>query len=63
MTRETINYARIGVEAFAEGPAAFADFVRTSLSIAAPLHAHQMTTTGKVSKPLNWFTPSSETRR
>jgi hypothetical protein len=39
MTRETINYARISVEAreaFTEGPAAFADFVRTILSVAAP---------------------------
>ena len=39
MTRESINYARIGVEAnvaFAEGPAAFSDFVRTILSVAAP---------------------------
>jgi hypothetical protein len=39
MTYESINYARTGVEAnvaFAEGPAAFSDFVRTILSVAAP---------------------------
>ena len=39
MTRETINYTRLGVEAceaFTEGPGAFADFVRTILSTAAP---------------------------
>jgi hypothetical protein len=39
MTRETINYARIGVEAretFTEGPAAFSNFVRAILSVAAP---------------------------
>jgi hypothetical protein len=44
MTHKTIDYARIGVgacEAFREGPAAFADFVRTILSVATPLHAHQ----------------------
>ena len=38
MTHENINYARVGVEAhvaFTEGPAAFSDFVRTILSVAA----------------------------
>ena len=64
MTRETINYARIGVEAceaFTEGPTAFADFVRTILSVAAPLHAHQTTTTGKLPETVD-FIPLSETR-
>jgi hypothetical protein len=62
MTRETINYARIGVEAceaFKEGPTAFADFVRTILSVAAPLH--QTTTTGKLPETGD-FIPLSETR-
>ena len=62
MTRETINYARIGVEAceaFKEGPTAFADFVRTILSVAAPLH--QTTTTGKLPETVD-FAPLSETR-
>ena len=62
MTRETINYARIGVEAceaFKEGPTAFADFVRTILSVAAPLH--QTTTTGKLPETVD-FIPLSETR-
>jgi hypothetical protein len=65
MTRETINYARLGVEvceAFTEGPAAFADFVRTILSIAAPLHVLQTTATGKLSDPHNSFIPLSGTR-
>jgi len=45
MTRKTIDYERLGIEAceaFTEGPAAFADFVRTTLSIAAPVHALQI---------------------
>jgi hypothetical protein len=64
MTRETINYARIGVEAceaFTEGPAAFADFVRTILSIAAPVHVLQTTMRGKLPEPVD-FAPLSETR-
>jgi hypothetical protein len=64
MTRRTVDYARIGVgacEAFSEGPAAFADFVRTILSIAAPLHAHQTATTGKLAETVD-FAPLSETR-
>jgi hypothetical protein len=64
MTGETINYARIGVEAceaFTEGPAAFADFVRTILSIAAPRHVLQTATTGKLPEPVD-FAPLSETR-
>jgi hypothetical protein len=39
MTRQTIDYVRIGVEArqaSTEGPDAFADLVRTILSVAAP---------------------------
>ena len=63
MTRKTIDYARLGVEAceaFMEGPAAFADFVRTILSIAAPLHALQRAMREPESR--NPFTPLSETR-
>jgi hypothetical protein len=65
MTRKTIDYARLGVEAceaFKEGPAAFADFVRTTLSIAAPLHMLQTTTADKLPEPLSSLTPLSETR-
>lgn len=65
MTRKTLDYAYLGVEAceaFAEGPAAFADFVRTILSIAAPLHALQTTTTGKLPEMLDSFTPLFETK-
>ena len=54
MTGETINYARFGVEAcdaLTEGPAAFADFVRTILSIAAPLHVLETTMTVKPPEP------------
>jgi hypothetical protein len=54
MTRETIDYARLGVEAcqaFTEGPVAFADFVRTILSVAAPQHVLQTTSTGKLPEP------------
>jgi hypothetical protein len=50
MTRKTIDYVRLGAEAceaFTEGSAAFADFVRTILSIAAPLHVLRTATTGK----------------
>ena len=38
MTRKTINYERLGVEAceaYTEGPESFADFVSTILSVAA----------------------------
>jgi hypothetical protein len=65
MTRSTVNYARIGVEAceaFAEGPAAFADFVRTILSIAAPMHVLQTTTIGKLPEPVD-FAPLFETKQ
>jgi hypothetical protein len=58
MSRKTIDYARLGVEAceaFTEGPAAFADFVHTILSIAAPLHLLQTTTTKKLTERLNSF--------
>jgi hypothetical protein len=64
MTHKTIDHARIGVgacEAFREGPAAFADFVRTILSAAAPLHAHQTATTVKLRETVD-FAPLSETR-
>jgi hypothetical protein len=63
MTRKTIDYARLGVEAceaFMEGPAAFDDFVRTILSIAAPLHVLQ--TAVREPEPLNSFSLLSETR-
>jgi hypothetical protein len=62
--RKTIDYARIGVEAceaFTEGPAAFADFVRRILSIEAPLHAPQPTATSEPTEPVG-FAPLSETR-
>jgi hypothetical protein len=58
MSRKTIDYARLGAEAceaFTEGPAASADFVRTILSIAAPLHLLQTTTTEKLTERLNSF--------
>jgi hypothetical protein len=51
VTHENINDARVGVEAhvaFTEGPAAFADSVRSILSVAAPLHVLQATSTGKL---------------
>jgi hypothetical protein len=65
MTRETINYARLGVEAceaFTEGSGAFADFVRTILSTAAPLHVPQTTTTVKPLEPVKSFAPLFETK-
>jgi hypothetical protein len=64
MTRGTIDYKRLGIEtceAFAEGPEAFADFVRTILSIAAPLHVLQ-TSHHKRPEALDAFMPLSETR-
>ena len=64
MTRETINYARLGVEAceaFTKGPGAFADFVRTILTTAAPLHVLQ-TTTAKLPEPVKSFAPLFETK-
>ena len=66
MTRSTVNYARIGVEAceaFAEGPAAFADFVRRTLAVAASQYALQTTTTGKLPEPLNSFAPLSQKKQ
>ncbi|HXZ17866.1 MAG TPA: hypothetical protein VEH77_18225 [Roseiarcus sp.] len=65
MTRKTIDYARLGVvacEAFMEGPAAFADFVRTTLSIAAAVHAIQTATRDKQLELLDSSTPLSDTR-
>ena len=58
MTRETINYTRLGVEAceaFTEGPGAFADLVRTILSTAAPLHVLHTTTTVRLPEPVKSF--------
>ena len=55
-TRKTIDYARLGVaacEAFADGPASFADFLRTTLSIAAKVHQPES---------LDPFTAMSQTR-
>lgn len=63
MTRKTIDYTRLGVEAceaFTEGQDAFHDFIRTILCIAAPLHALQ--TALREPEPLNSFIPMSETR-
>ena len=65
MTRKTIDYARLGAvacEAFMEGPAAFADFVRTTLSIAAAVHAIQTATRDKQLELLDSSTPLSDTR-
>jgi hypothetical protein len=65
MTRKTIDYARLGevvCEAFVEGPAAFADFVRTTLSVAAAVHAVQATTRDKQPDLTDSITPLSETR-
>jgi hypothetical protein len=59
MTRKTIDYARLGIEAcetFTDGPAAFADFVLETLSLTAPLHVLQTTTTNKLLERLNSFT-------
>jgi hypothetical protein len=56
MTRETSNYARLGVEACE----AFT-VVRTILSIAAPLHVLQTTTTVKP-EPVKSFGPLYETK-
>jgi hypothetical protein len=62
MTRKTIDYARdyarLGVEAceaFNDGPAAFADFVRTTLSLTAPLHVLQTTMADKRPERVNPF--------
>jgi hypothetical protein len=65
MNRKTIDYDRLGVEAceaFTEGPEAFADYVRTILSIAAPVHALQKAMCGAQPDPLNAWIPLSETR-
>jgi hypothetical protein len=64
-TRKTIDYPRLGVaacEAFADGPAAFVDFIRTTLSIAAKVHALQTATSSIRSEPLDPFTAMSQTR-
>ncbi len=64
-TRKTIDYARLGVaacEAFADGPATFADFMRTTLSIAAKAHATQSPTSSIRPEPLDQFTAMSQTR-
>ena len=64
-TRKTIDYPRLGVaacEAFAEGPAAFADFMRTTLSIAAKAHATQTATSSILPELLDPFTAMSQTR-
>jgi hypothetical protein len=66
MTRKTIDYGRLGVEAceaYTEGPESFADFVRTILSIAAPLHVLQTAKRPMPTQPLDAFTPLSETRQ
>jgi hypothetical protein len=58
MTHKTIDYARLGVgacEAFKDGPAAFADFIRTTLSLTAPLHVLQTTTADKLPERVNSF--------
>ena len=58
MTRKTIDYTRLGVEAceaFTEGQDAFHDFIRTILCIAAPLHALQ--TALREPEPLEFVHP------
>jgi hypothetical protein len=65
MTRKTIDYTRLGVEtcaAFTAGPEEFADFVRTILSVAAPLHDLETATPGTLPELQNFLTPPSETR-
>jgi hypothetical protein len=65
MTRKTIDYTRLGVEAceaFTAGPEEFADFVRTTLFVAAPLHDLETATTGTLPELLSFLTPPSETR-
>ena len=60
MTRQTIDYERLGVEAceaYTEGPESFADFVRTILAIAAPLRALQAANSDDRPEPLH--TPQS----
>jgi hypothetical protein len=64
-TRKTIDYPRLGVaacETFADGPATFADFVRTTLSIAAKVHAMQTATRSNQPEPLDPLTPLSQAR-
>jgi hypothetical protein len=56
MTRQTIDYERLGVEAceaYTEGSESFADFVSTILSVAAPLHVLQTANSGERLEPLN----------
>ena len=65
MTRKTIDYERLGVEAceaYTEGSESFADFVSTILSVAAPLHVLQTPMRPVRTQPLDAFTPASETR-
>ena len=65
MTRQTIDYERLGVEAceaYTEGSESFADFVSTILSVAAPLHVLQTAVRAVPTQPLDAFTPMSETR-
>ena len=62
---KTIDYARLGVaacEAFADGPATFVDFIRTTLSMAAKVHAMQTATRGNRPGSLDPFTSASQTR-
>ncbi len=64
-TRKTIDYAHLGVvacEAYAEGPASFLDFVRTTLSIAAKVHAMQNATQGNQHEPLDSCAPLAQAR-
>jgi hypothetical protein len=64
-TRKTIDYARLGVvacEAFADGPATFADFIRITLSIAAKVHATQTATNSSLPESLYSLSPLSNTR-
>ncbi len=59
-TPKTIDYARLGVvacEAFAEGPASLLDFIRTTLSIAAKVHAKQSAAHGNQPEPLELVRP------
>jgi hypothetical protein len=55
MTRKTIDYQRLGVEAceaYTEGPESFDDFVSTILSVAAPLHVLQTANRDERPEPL-----------
>ena len=64
MTRKTIDYTRLGVEAcdaFAAGPEEFADFIRTTLAVVAPLHV-ETATTGTLPELLSFLTSPSQAR-